>query len=293
VSGAFEASIRVASSGDELDEYARVWTEVNEDAPISGDEVRRRFAERRDGRAYFLADVDGRPVGTGFAGLTSTKGRAAVLVAVLQGWRGRGVGSSLLDASLAHARSLGATSALGTVSETWLHWAERRGFRELERVVELVREVMGNERSPGPPAGITIVELDEEHADGAFAVYAEGVADIPSVEPLTTRFDSWWAEAAASPLALVALDGDTVVGYAELERRTDEVLGHELTAVARTHRRRGIAGALKRTQIAWAAEHGYRRLLTDTHLANDATRRLNEQLGYRPLPPVIDVVRKL
>ena len=71
------------------------------------------------------------------------------------------------------------------------------------------------------------------------------------------------------------------------------MLGHELTAVARSHRRRGIAGALKRAQVAWAAEHGIRRLVTDTHIDNIATQRLNERLGYRPLPPRIVVRREL
>jgi GNAT superfamily N-acetyltransferase len=82
------------------------------------------------------------------------------------------------------------------------------------------------------------------------------------------------------------------VGYAELERRTADVLGHELAAVASTHRRRGIGRALKRAQIAWAAGEGFRRLLTDTHWANEATRRLNESLG-RPLPPKLMVRKEL
>ena len=92
---------------------------------------------------------------------------------------------------------------------------------------------------------------------------------------------------------LVAREAGRIVGYAELARRTDDVLAHELTAVARTHRRRGIARALKQAQIAWAAEQGYRSLITDTHWANEAIRRLNESLGYRPLPPRVWVRKEL
>ena len=69
------------------------------------------------------------------------------------------------------------------------------------------------------------------------------------------------------------------------------MLGHQLTTVARSHRRRGIAGALKRAQVGWAAEHGIRRLVTDTHADNIATQRLNERLGYVPQPPAV-IVRK-
>jgi GNAT superfamily N-acetyltransferase len=161
--------IRTATSDAALQAYADVWSAVHTDAPLPGDEVGRRAATLDDARRYFLAEVEGQAVGTGFASRTSTPGWAATLVAVLQAHRRRGVGSALLEASLDHARDLG----------------------------------------PG------------------------------------------------------------------------------------THRRRGIARALKQAQIAWAAERGFRRLLTDTAWANEATRRLNESLGYRPLPPVFAVRKQL
>ena len=56
-----------------------------------------------------------------------------------------------------------------------------------------------------------------------------------------------------------------------------------------SHRRRGIATALKRAQIAWAAEHGYREIVTSSVEANKAMRTVNEQLGYKPLPAWIVV----
>jgi GNAT superfamily N-acetyltransferase len=285
--------IRIAESAEGLEAYAGVWTAVHPDAPLSGDEVRRRAAELDDGRRYFLAEVEGQTVGTGFASRTSVAGRAATLVAVLPEYRRLGIGSALLEASVYHARGLGASVAAGTLGEDALPWAERRGFQVFDREVELVLELAGDEKPGEPPEGIRIVELGDAHLDGAYAVFAEGVADIPSTEPLTTTYERWHAEATAAPLALVALEGERVVGYAELERRTADVLGHELTAVARTHRRRGIGRALKQAQIGWAAERGFRRLLTDTHWANEATRRLNESLGYQPLPPKFMVRKEL
>jgi mycothiol synthase len=284
--------IRRAETGADLDAYARVWTEVHPETPISGEEVQRRFAERDDGRQYLVAEADGHVVGTGFASRTSTPGHAAAVVAVLPGFRLRGVGSALLDASLAHARRLRTSVASGSVSEAALPWAERRGFEAFDRGVELMLDLTGEEQPP-VTEGFEISELDEGDLGAAYRVYAEGVADIPSSEQLEASFERWRAEAVAAPLLLVAREGRRVVGYAQLERRTDDVLGHELTAVARTHRRRGIARALKQTQIAWAAERGYRRLITDTHWANEATRRLNESLGYRALPPLVWVRKEL
>jgi GNAT superfamily N-acetyltransferase len=285
--------IRRAETAADLDAYARVWSEVHPDTPISGEEVQRRLAESDDGRQYLVAGADGHVVGTGFASRTSTPGRAAALVAVLAAFRRRGIGSALLDASLARARELGASVASGSLSEAALPWAERRGFEAFDREVELVLDLTGHEQPPVAPDGFVIDELDEGDLDDAYRVYAEGVADIPSSEQLAASFERWRAEAAAAPLVLVAREGRRVVGYAQLERRTTDVLEHELTAVARTHRRRGIARALKQTQIAWAAERGYLRLITDTHWANEATRRLNESLGYQALPPLVWVRKEL
>jgi mycothiol synthase len=61
------------------------------------------------------------------------------------------------------------------------------------------------------------------------------------------------------------------------------------TAVRRSHRRRGIATALKRAQISWAAANGYREIVTSMVTANEAMRAVNERLGYRPLPAWIVV----
>ncbi|HEY7732182.1 MAG TPA: GNAT family N-acetyltransferase, partial [Gaiellaceae bacterium] len=59
---------------------------------------------------------------------------------------------------------------------------------------------------------------------------------------------------------------------------------HGITVVAPTHRNRGIATALKQAQIAWAARHGYRELMTFTQDRNDAMQAVNAKLGYDPRP---------
>lgn len=286
--------IHVAETDADLDAYARVWTAVHPQSPISGDELRARLAGRGDGRRYFLASADGRTVALGFASTgTSVPGRAGVAVAVLPEHRRRGLGSRLLDTTLAHAVSLGADHALASLAEPHLPWAERRGFHEVEREVELVLDLTGAETPGEPPAGIRIEPLIRDRFDETFALYSEGVRDMPGADDYVITAARFAQEVDEAPLVLVALEGDRVVGYAALERLTDDVLGHQLTTVARDHRRRGIAGALKRAQIAWAAEHGVRRLVTDTHAHNVATQRLNERLGYVAQPPAVVVRRNL
>jgi hypothetical protein len=54
-----------------------------------------------------------------------------------------------------------------------------------------------------------------------------------------------------------------------------------------------VAGALKRAQIAWAKERGYEELQAQNELRNEPIRRLNERLGYRPVPGRIFLVGPL
>src|SRR5207247_11101298 len=93
----------------------------------------------------------------------------------------------------------------------------------------------------------------------------------------------------------VALAGHEVVGYAKfsLTDAQPTVAYHDLTGVKRGWRGRGIAGALKRAEIAWAKRVGYERLSTTNEVRNEPIRRLNERLGYRPAPGRIFLRRPL
>ena len=57
-----------------------------------------------------------------------------------------------------------------------------------------------------------------------------------------------------------------------------------MTGVRRDRRGRGIAGALKRAQVAWAKREGFERLQTENERRNEPIRRLNARLGYREAP---------
>ena len=54
-----------------------------------------------------------------------------------------------------------------------------------------------------------------------------------------------------------------------------------MTAVKRAWRGRGIAGALKETEINWAITNGYTELHTSNEERNAPINRLNARLGYR------------
>jgi len=290
--------IRRAETDADLAAYAACWEAVWPDDPVSVDFIRERL-DREPERLYLLAE-EGRDVAAVAAVARSSRdGVRPTLVTVLPDRRRRGLGSRLLDLCLAHARSLGARTALGTVyedDEESLRFMEARGFVVEDRIVSLSLDLEPGLPAPEPPQGIEIAELVEPQLPEAHAVFCEGAADIPATEAQGTRpFDEWAEQLPTHPLTLVALDSGRVVGYADLELRSAEhgLLDNNLTTVRRSHRGRGIAEALKRTQIAWASEHGFRRIVTATHDGNEPMRRLNEKLGYRELPALLDVTLPL
>jgi len=87
---------------------------------------------------------------------------------------------------------------------------------------------------------------------------------------------------------MIAIDrsSGSVVGYANLvfpAGRTDYAY-HDMTAVARAWRGRGIALALKRATIGWAIRHGLAYLETGNDPDNAPMRAVNARLGFRPRP---------
>jgi GNAT superfamily N-acetyltransferase len=105
--------------------------------------------------------------------------------------------------------------------------------------------------------------------------------------PLSRRawmpLEEWLRTEATRPEgSYVALRDGEIVGYAGMwEHANGSATGeHGLTAVRREHRRQGIATALKRTQLAWAARDGVRELVTWTQRGNEPMQELNRKLGY-------------
>ena len=209
---------------------------------------------------------------------------AFAMVRVLPVARRQGVGSSLLAVCSDEARAMGVGSLYGrvdAVDSTSLGFVQRRGFVEIGREVEQVRE-LGVEEPPEPPRGIAVVDLAPGFLAGVYAVAMEATPDMAlEAEIEAAPYERWLAEMQSRTIH-VALEGAHVVGFATLAplAALPDVLEHELTGVLRSHRRRGIAEALKHRQLAWAAAEGYRQLVTYTQEGNAAMRALNLKLGY-------------
>ncbi len=236
-------------------------------------------------RLYVLAELDGVLAGSGLAG-RSDLGYAGLHPRVLPGARRRGVGTALLLALAEHAVDHGFEEAGTNVDDAGsLAFAERFGYREVDRQIEQVRAI-GHEPPPEVPEGIEIVRLTEwpELWRAAYDPFGlEALADFATDRPIVVSLEQWEREWLSSPEGMfIALSGDEIVGCAGLEHDADhpERAEHALTAVRRGWRRRGIATALKRTTLFYAASQGIREVYTWTQNENADMRRLNERLGY-------------
>ena len=114
-------------------------------------------------------------------------------------------------------------------------------------------------------------------------VGAQAFQDMALISPLVVSLEQWERHWITDPDAMfVALADGEVIGCAGLLPDTDDPgrAEHALTAVRRDWRRRGVAAALKRCTLAWAADHGLREVYTWTQRGNDDMRALNTHLGF-------------
>jgi GNAT superfamily N-acetyltransferase len=233
-------------------------------------------------RHFYVAELNGGVVGSGLISLSDLRDRFSVKVRVLPQARRRGVGTALLRQLITHATG----DKVGThlEEEESRPFAERFGFRETDRQVEQVKH-LGDEPDPPPlPAGIEVVTVAERPSllREAYPLACEGYSDMALERPAQISLETWLREEATLPDgSFVALAGGEIVGWSGLvQHDNDGVAEDGLTVTRRDWRHRGLATTLKRMELAWAAEHGFREVVTWTQQGNEGMRSINELLGY-------------
>ena len=253
--------------------------------------------------AWFVASVDGQDAGCALAyvGWHSAPGTGTGEAFVLPEHRGAGVGFELYRELAGWVEERGCVTLETTVAEddaASLAWADRRGFREIGRTSRLMLDLTAIEApAVDPPKGVEIVTWAErpDLTPALYRVAVEAYPDEPGNEGnLMDPYETWLSkdmrgDSDRPEATFIALVDGEVAGYAKLSLSSSasKVAHHDMTGVRRAFRGRGIAGALKRAEIAWAKQAGYERLETSNEVRNEAIRRLNERHGYTVQPGVV------
>jgi mycothiol synthase len=279
-----EIAIRLAVTDADLEAWNDVRRIVMPNESIPTIELLR--AEESADRLMVLAESGNQVVGSGVADRSHITG-GFIAPRVLPDHRRRGVGSALLRVLLDHLVERGFGSVGAHVEDDASHaFALRHGFVEVDRQVEQVRTLALDEPSAPPFEGVDFwtVAQRPELLQRSFALAQQGYADmVLKTGPAVVPIDEWLREEATLPAGtFVALEHGIIVGYAGLLAWTDDETRAEngLTVVDRRWRGRGLATALKRRQLAWAAANGIREIVTWTQEGNEAMQRVNVRLGY-------------
>jgi GNAT superfamily N-acetyltransferase len=301
-----ELSFETPSTERRYEQWAEILKRVSGDV-FDVDEIA-HFVTSDTESAFLLVLSGDDALGCGVGRPSSIQSSLYAMVRVLPEHRGLGVGGQIYERLSEHARKLGRESMWGRVREDddgSRSFVRNRGFREAGREYEVVLDTTLAEAPGEPPEGIELVSLAErpDLESAVHEVDCEVAGDVPRPEgddfeaqPFARWREQYLEGPGAVPDALIAaLSGNQVVGYTGLRRRgaSSPIAENMLTAVRRDWRRRGIATALKREQVARARTAGIEQIFTTNDETNTGMRGVNALLGYRPTPAHIVVTGPL
>jgi mycothiol synthase len=245
-----------------------------------------------------------------------TPGKYFVNMTVHPDHRGRGIGTALYNHLTDLVARLDPRLLLTATREDQadaLRFLTKRGFEPVMRYPVSYLDVEAFDPTPfagtldrvkelgieiKPLSQLTIADADWKRKlwDLDWAL----TQDVPLPEPPTRKtFETFERSILGSPGftpdgQYIALDGGQWVGMSGLwtSRALPERLYTSLTGVVRSHRRRGIATALKVRAIGFAKEHGAKLIETDNE-ENNPMYQLNLNLGFQPQPAWLDLEKTI
>lgn len=190
-----------------------------------------------------------------------------------------------------------------------IRFAEARGFQEFGRRWESSLDVTTFDKSRNSlianleAQNIQIKSFTELSADPQcdqklYELQTELDQDVPMLVPATPMtFEQFSDQILDNPSLVaeglfVALDGDEYVGMSSLFESDDKTLVIDLTGTKNSHRRRGIALALKIQGILFAQQQGYQTITVQNDMTNRGMIAINEKLGFVRSPVLIQYARE-
>jgi GNAT superfamily N-acetyltransferase len=161
-----------------------------------------------------------------------------------------------------------------------------RGYEVVRRYRITELDVTAAPAPEAPAFPLTTFAARPDVAEELYEIACEAYPDQPGRSeqrmPPFENWRSWGLDPHPADAYFVALDDERVLGYGYLEVHGEHAK-HGFMALRGEARGRGLAGAIKRAQIAWAKENGIKTLRTATELRLASMLSLNERLGYRIL----------
>jgi mycothiol synthase len=291
----------------------------------SAEEWRRWEAMMNDPQRIRLSVLgpDGKIAGTGaiqVGMMQRPDGSQQIGLTVFKEHRRKGVGNAILESLEAEASRRGVPRLLAGASASKpfaLEFAAKRGYREIGRRIMSYRELdsyqpeawrssLDRVRSAGiriRSFSDVLAERDDAGKERFWHELWEAEApmwdDIPFASPMPHwPFDRFYKMAVKSgqlipELSLLAYDDDVIAGFTTTGDHQKKDGWTWMTGVARTHRGKGIAMALKVEALARAKAKGLRAMGTVNDEPNKAMRGVNIKLGYQPVPAHVELEKTI
>lgn len=237
-------------------------------------------------------------------------GQFTLSVSVHPGARRQGLGRALFEKVRDFAVEHGASELKSIVSEddpaavqfatTLGFYVERHEYESRINLETWQEEEFADKLSEVEGLGVRLFTYADEPCEAALYELAKrNAVDLPGFEESAgyPSIDEWrkrWLEDPDSPLdcIIIAAVGEALVGVTRMgtyNEAGDMKTWH--TSVAREHRGKGIAVALKILALRTAKRYGARTLYTDNDSTNTSILRVNEKLGFQPMLGVFRMQR--
>jgi len=229
------------------------------------------------------------------------EGVYAQLVTVGEGWlRGEGAATAVARVREDMKQDVAALDQLGYREDRRMRTSELDLVARRDGIMSTLKECRVEMGHQGVQLHPLSKDRDPERYRKLYAMMMESERDIPTTVPWRElTFEEWrrfWFEnpAIREDQLWIAREGDSIVGTSVLDAPV--VRGIPWTAYTGTARRvrgRGIARALKYETMAQAIEAGFTRVRTTNDSDNPAILRINTEMGYELVAPVLELHREL